>query len=254
MATPGIRQFCPNLVQSRTQLNHMSFAMAKKEYFSIVLLIVSLVIVLSIIWFLKRNMSLASYEVPQLPNQARVGVLDSLYINHLQFVTVTRPGPRWQMTVLSEQDSIALEDTNRTVLENTVPLLEMTPVNTAEVPARIVLRVMRYAKTYDAERLALQQLSEIFLQYHRKPESVALTLPVTKTVYRSLPGAFFMVVLPGTAREPLPVWVCATAVRDRYAYIFLCQTTDAFYPSVKDDFEKAIKSIRAIRFPQPKSK
>lgn len=223
--------------------------MAKREYFSIILLVISLVIVLSIIWFLKRNLSLASYEVPQLPNQARVGIVDSLYINQVQYVTVTRPGSRWQMIALPEQDNIALEDTNRAVLENTVALLNMTLDSASAAQASIRFSVMRYARAYDAQRLALQMLGEIFRRYHRKPEPVTLTLSVTKTMYRSLPGAFFMIVLPRAAQEPLPVWVCATAVRDRYAYVFLCQTTEAFYPTVKDDFEKAIKSIRLIRFP-----
>lgn len=227
--------------------------MLKKEYYSSGLLIIALVIILALMWVMKQNMGLAKYELPDLPGDARAGIVDSCYINQLQYLQVCAPGKNWQMNALPEQEFVPLEDTTRTVSENTVSLLVLTLGQTEQPKARIELGVIRYDKNYTAERLALQKLGEIFAEYNQKSGAIILPQPVTKTVYRSLPGAFFMVVLPKTANEPFPVLVYATAIRYQYAYVFLCQTTEEFYPVVKDDFEKTIKSIRAIRMPMKNS-
>ena len=181
--------------------------MAKKEYYSIGLLVIALAIVLVLINVLRMNTAFLINQVPELPNGADVGMLDSTYVNKVLAFMVSAPNDNWEVQTVLKTNDIPVEDSLKTVAENTIPVLEMHFKQNDTLQAVIYVGVMQYLKDYTPKRLAIQWMGEIFKKYHRLSNRVTVPQAVEKATFHTVPGADFVIVLPESAGDARPVWV-----------------------------------------------
>lgn len=226
--------------------------MAKiRDYSSIGFMLFALAIVIVLIWQIRKNVDLAAPEKSVLPESVRVGIVDRTYWNYIQYFSVQRPNENWEMRSFGEIDSLVPEDTTISVFENVTPLLAMTLSGPKGTVGSIDIGVVNMTKSWSPKRLAIQVLGETFREYEQNGARVNLLTPTTAPIHSSGCGAYFVIVLPLSAGEELPVWVFAVILRRNWAFTILCRISEADYENLRRDLTTTIKKFRFLQIPNP---
>jgi hypothetical protein len=227
--------------------------MAKvREYSSIGFLIFALLIVIALIWQIRKNIDMIPSERHMLPEDIRVGVVDSTYWNYIQYFSIVRSNQLWEIQSFGEVDSLVPEDSTKPMFENITPLLMMTRSGSEGPIGSIEIGVVNMTKSWSPKRLAIQVLGETIREYEKKGDSVRLLTPTTAPIHTSGRGAYFVIVLPPSANEEFPVWVFAVILRRNWAFTILCRSSETDYEDLRMDFEKTIKQFRFLSIPESK--
>lgn len=221
--------------------------MAKtRGYSSVIFLVFALAVVITLMWQIRKNIDLVPSEKSVLPEGIRVGVVDSTYWNYIQYFSVTRPGQNWEMHSLGEIDTLVPEDTTKPELENVIPLLTMSQSRTQGFVGTIDIGVVNVVKKWSPKRFAIQVLGETIQKYESTGDRVRLLTPTSYPTHSSGQGAYFVVVLPPSSGEELPVWIFTAILRRNWAFTILCRTSEAEYPKLRLDFERVVKNFKFL--------
>ncbi|MCR4438308.1 MAG: hypothetical protein QHJ34_04605 [bacterium] len=211
------------------------------------LLLVGLAVVVALSFYLRtfeKQAKLIREQIPPVPDEPVVTVAGQYFFDTIDRFSFKMPGDGWQVHVLVRPDTLPPEIPTRAMLKNMVPLAVLDRVAGSDTMAKATVGVMRQTVMRNAEDSATQMLGELISQCERGPARLRLLKEVTTAGTGVHAAAYFMVVLPPEAQEPLPVWVCSVTVREGLSIIFLAQTTEARYPEVRADFEKIVESFR----------
>ncbi|MDZ7268131.1 MAG: hypothetical protein ONB48_09475 [candidate division KSB1 bacterium] len=178
------------------------------------------------------------------PEAARIEGLS--YRNPKMGFLVQAPSAAWTIAELALPDSLPAPGVVHHILANTTAVVELSRQDHDTTRARCELGVFNLKEAYSAQAVAEESWRELSAAYRSASDSVRLVAPVTVIPSAgSMQGAFYVARLPQAAlTSPLDVWVMAYLVRDRIACALTCQTSEAAYPRLREDFEKIIASFR----------
>lgn len=223
--------------------------MHKPQYHTIGIMIFGLAAVLVLIYYVstfQRNTPLPEPSVPPVPGDERVEVSGEYYYNTLQDFSLKVPSAAWEISAITETATIPYVDAGKTVLANTVPMAEFSYRLNGETVAVTEVGVVRSNTDRNVRDFAIQILGEILEQVERGDGRVTISKEVSLLSQRTPKGAYFMIVLPASSGDRLPVWVYAVFIEGEYVYTILNKTSEAQYSTVRSDLEAIIESFRIL--------
>ena len=222
----------------------------RRDYSHIGFLVLALAVIVVLMIQIRKNIYLIHGEKQNLPQGSRVGIIDSTYWNYIQYFSVIRPDSAWEMKSYGEIDSPPSEDITKLILNNVTPLLKLTKADEHHKIGSIEVGVINCVKNRTPKNMAIQILGETIREYEHAGERVGLLTPTTAPVHSSGQGAYFVVILPKSAAEELPVWVVTVLVRRNWTFIIVSKTTEANYSQLRTDFENMFKNFRFLMIPE----
>lgn len=188
-----------------------------------------------------KGTELASQAYQQTP-----ATIDDLTYRHADFrFSIQAPSRDWVITEIAPSEAQASPELVRDIIANTTNVVQLTRQVQDSIVARCTVGVFNLKELYSAFAVAAESLHETMNQYQSPRDTVRVIWPVTKLETNIADGAIFIVKIPQAAM-PLDVWVLTYLIKDRAAYAIFCQTSEAAYPSYRDDIEKIIGSFRLL--------
>ncbi len=208
------------------------------------LFIMAILLVLVVTLMIKlqrKGTELASQASQQSP-----ATIDDLTYRHadLRF-SIQAPSRDWLITETASSEAQASPELVHDIIANTTNVVQLTRQVQDSVVARCTVGVFNLKELYSAFAVAAESLHETMNQYQSPRDTVRVIWPVTKLETNIADGAIFIVKIPQAAM-PLDVWVLTYLIKNRVAYAIFCQTSEAAYPSYRDDIEKIIGSFRLL--------
>lgn len=203
-------------------------------------------ILLVLVVTLMINLQRKGAELASQASQQTPATIDDLTYRHADFrFSIQAPSRDWVITEIAPSEAQASTELVRDIIANTTNVVQLTRQLQDTVVARCTVGVFNLKELYSAFAVAAESLHEIMDQYQSPQDTVQVIWPATKLETNVAEGAIFIVKIP-QALTPLEVWVATYLIKDRVAYTIFCQTSEAAYPTYRDDIEKIIGSFRLL--------
>ncbi|NIA29235.1 MAG: hypothetical protein GWP06_04880 [Actinobacteria bacterium] len=213
---------------------------------AIVMLVFTLAIVLIILIIMRNNFPKLPQKPPQLPAKQHVAILDSTYYNYNFYFSMQIPSTRWKMKILSRDTGLAIADTTQPILSQVKWLLDMERNQDGEKPAIARAGIFAWPAEVNAKDMTIDVLAELLKKYETPQHRAKILVPVSTPAHRIMQGAFFVAVFPKHPDLSYPVWIVSLLPRGNWAYIIIGETTEKYYPMVRDDLQKIVSRFEPI--------
>lgn len=218
----------------------------KPEIMAIVMLIFTLAIILIILNIMRNNFPKLPQEPPQLASEQHVGILDSTYYNFNFYFSMQIPSASWEMKILSRDTSLVISDTTQPILPQVDWLLDMERNQDGKKLAIARAGIVEWPSEVKAKDMTIDVLAELLQKYETPQHRAKILTPVSTPAHRVMQGAFFVAVFPKHPDLPYPVWIVSLLPRGNLAYIIIGETTEEYYPMVRDDLQKIVSRFDPV--------
>ncbi len=215
----------------------------KMDNRALVMLLFGLFAVFAIMLQMRNSLPKPPPEIARL-NGARIGIVDSTYINLPFRFMIKKPNGLWQFEEMALDTTVSAFSDSEKIAEQILWCIGLVRTEDSDgtpplASARIGI-LPRNEKT-DANSFAINLLAEMIKTFQVNGGRARILQQVTSPAHQVLKGDYFAVVAPAESNVDWPVIVCAVLPRGDFFYILYLQTTELSYPAVRHEFERIVQ-------------
>ncbi len=219
--------------------------MFKGNFAHIIFLVALLVVILSIMYYLKSDKT--SFMSPAIPEfEEQVKVIDNRYYNKVYHFGISMPNSDWEMLCVEKIDSLRKQNASLPILDNINVMLEMYRRDMMDTLAIVQVGIIDLFEPRTPQSLAEQNLKEIKLSFP-PPDTVRVIKDVSLSGSGRLKGAYYVIEFDEKLNYPYPIWVAMFVVYNKLAYTTICQVRSEDYAFLRTDFETILQSLRIFK-------
>jgi hypothetical protein len=210
---------------------------------AIVMSLFGLVAIIAIMMQLQRSLPKPPDVLERLPQEERIGIVDSTYIN-LPFSFIwTMPTSHWRLKTLSKDTLLLSLTSDREIISRITWLVSARRLQETDAIAACKIGAFSNPAQIPTQDVAINLLAEMLNVYERDGVRVSILQSVKSPAHQTLNGSYFVILRP---EKNASVHVVALLPRANDIYVILSETSEDAYLQLRDEIQLMVERFRPL--------